>query len=647
MNKIISSLFFAAATAVVLVGISAADAQAKYTGQGSAEVLLSIGMPHYTVHFNANGGTGAMDDQDFEYKTAQALTANTFEREEYVFVNWATQADGSGSTFADEEELYDLVSTNGGEVTLYAQWEYSPMPIVFEHDGVCEFHGEVDGIPQPITGDDCEYAGLTYIDTGEKLYSHDNYLKDFEIGFKIVEYNYSQNVDQSTFATAKYESGSTNAGNPGFAIRKGTNGNIEITQMIGGNHKATASFPASSVTEIKLARVDEKVYYSVNGGNFVQLQSNVGTSDYHEMPMWFGAAPTNELDENGNYIPHRYLVGKLSDIYIKVGNFDIYKRTITFHANGEDATVNPEQKVLLGDSTMGTMPTPERPGHAFEGWYTAAEGGERIREDAFVTSDMDLYAHWSDDTNICEVQVGGNVVRGESLADCMTAAGSGQATITILTDVRAKVTINAGQDITFDLGDNVWSDSENGPVITNNGGKIHIVSGTITSSRTDAVINNNVVNGNRSELEITGNSKIIATGSKQAVYNDGGIVVISGNAYLSATSLNRAALHNRASGDITILGGTIESKGYAGIRNESSSHSLVIGEQGNGIGATPVIRGASNGVLAEGNFEFYDGILMGVQAAVSNRSKIIGNDGTLTDGTTEIDGTTYYTLYNE
>ena len=155
------------------------------------------------------------------------------------------------------------------------------------------------------------------------------------------------------------------------------------------------------------------------------------------------------------------------------------------------------------------------------------------------------------------------------------------------------------------------------------------------------------MNGNRSELEITGNSKIIATGSKQAVYNDGGIVVISGNAYLSATSLNRAALHNRASGDITILGGTIESKGYAGIRNESSSHSLVIGEQGNGIGATPVIRGASNGVLAEGNFEFYDGILMGVQAAVSNRSKIIGNDGTLTDGTTEIDGTTYYTLYNE
>ena len=145
------------------------------------------------------------------------------------------------------------------------------------------------------------------------------------------------------------------------------------------------------------------------------------------------------------------------------------------------------------------MPVPQRPGHAFIGWYTEAEGGTKVRSDYVVTSDINLYAHWTDDTNICETQAGGNVLRGESLSDCITAAGTaGAATITVLTDIHENVEVNAGQDITFNLGDNVWSDGGNAAVITNKGGKIHIINGTITSSQNNAVINNEKANGNSS-----------------------------------------------------------------------------------------------------------------------------------------------------
>jgi hypothetical protein len=100
---------------------------------------------------------------------------------------------------------------------------------------------------------------------------------------------------------------------------------------------------------------------------------------------------------------------------------------------------------------------------------------------------------------------------------------------------------------------------------------------------------------------------------------------------------------------MVILGGTIESKGFVGILNESSAQSLVIGEQGNGIHQTnPTIRGANYGVDTSANIEFYDGVLMGVSGAINNQSRIGDNhDGTLTSGTEEINGITYQTLRNE
>jgi uncharacterized repeat protein (TIGR02543 family) len=652
MKKLLQIVGIIAAV-LALHAVVATDAQAKYVSSDSITVNVNMEMPHYKVRFMSNNGTGTMADQDFKYGETKSLSENEFEREDYVFTGWNRAADGSGAAYEDKEQVNNLSNVNNDVIVLYAQWEYMPMQTVFYHAGVCEFNGVVNGVPQEITGENCEYAnkGLTYIDTGELLYSEGNYLKDFEIGFKIVEYNPSENDTQATFINSKYESGSTNSGNPGFVVRKSTD-KIEITQMIRGNQKASASFQASSLTEIKVARVDEKIYYSINGGDYVQLQSNVGTHDYHDVPTWIGAAPTKEKDEHGKYIPYedRYIKAKLSDIYIKVGNYDIYKHTATYHANGDDATVSPEQKVYLGDSSLGAMPVPVRPGHAFEGWYTEAEGGVKVRGDYRITSDMDLYAHWSEDTNICEVTVDGNTIRRETLSECVAAATSGQqATITVSADIYEDITVVADQDIEFDLGDNIWTDGGDNkkPVITNNGGIVRIKNGTITSPRNDAVINNNKVNGVAGQLYITG-GRIVATGGKQAVYNDGGYVRISGDAYLSSVSSNKATVHNRNGGNMEILGGTIESAEFAGVRNESGSQMLTIGEQGGGIQTTPTIRGKTYGVLAEANFKFYDGILMGRTAAVSNPTKIIDQESeTLTNGSTEINDVTYYTLYNE
>ena len=72
----------------------------------------------FTLTFNANGGTGTMAAQTFEAGVWQAIATNAFTRSGYTFTRWNTNADGSGTIYADKQSI--TISQN---ITLYAQWE--------------------------------------------------------------------------------------------------------------------------------------------------------------------------------------------------------------------------------------------------------------------------------------------------------------------------------------------------------------------------------------------------------------------------------------------------------------------------------------------------------------------------------------------
>ena len=89
----------------------------------------------YTVTFNGNGGSGTMADQSFEYGEEKALTANSFIRTGHDFTGWNTKADGSGTPYTDKREVKNLTDTDGGTVTLYAQWEPSTYAVNLNTNG--------------------------------------------------------------------------------------------------------------------------------------------------------------------------------------------------------------------------------------------------------------------------------------------------------------------------------------------------------------------------------------------------------------------------------------------------------------------------------------------------------------------------------
>ena len=76
----------------------------------------------FTIAFNANGGTGSMDNQEFTYDATENLTANAFTKAGFYFEGWAETADGE-VVKRDQADGCTLSTTNGATKTLYAKWK--------------------------------------------------------------------------------------------------------------------------------------------------------------------------------------------------------------------------------------------------------------------------------------------------------------------------------------------------------------------------------------------------------------------------------------------------------------------------------------------------------------------------------------------
>lgn len=89
----------------------------RYHGNGSTDYS------HQTGEFTQHTVKGTMDDSDYEYDTEGKLRKNTYTRCGYEFVGWNTKADGTGTSYTDENRVYNWTTTDGDIIHLYAQWK--------------------------------------------------------------------------------------------------------------------------------------------------------------------------------------------------------------------------------------------------------------------------------------------------------------------------------------------------------------------------------------------------------------------------------------------------------------------------------------------------------------------------------------------
>ncbi len=140
------------------------------------------------------------------------------------------------------------------------------------------------------------------------------------------------------------------------------------------------------------------VSFEENGGSAVSDITKIGGSIMGALPVparpgykfggWFTDNGTFKNEFKLKLFPKENVT-----LYAK---WTAEEYNVTFHVNGGTGETPAGIKAVY-DSTYGTLPTAERTGHGFAGWYTAPEGGTKITDTSkvTVTADQTLYAHWN------------------------------------------------------------------------------------------------------------------------------------------------------------------------------------------------------------------------------------------------------------
>ena len=102
----------------------------------------------YWFKFNSNDGKNITKNQEMYYDHTYNLRENEFEREGYIFKGWNTEPDGSGTSYANNQEVFNITNVNE-TINVYAQWEPITYTIRYHSN-----NGKQDILEQEVTYDE-------------------------------------------------------------------------------------------------------------------------------------------------------------------------------------------------------------------------------------------------------------------------------------------------------------------------------------------------------------------------------------------------------------------------------------------------------------------------------------------------------------
>lgn len=332
--------------------------------------------------------------------------------------------------------------------------------------------------------------------------------------------------------------------------------------------------------------------------------------------------------------------------------------TITFNPDGGE--VSTSSMTVPSGEAVGELPVASKSGFVFGGWYLSST--EIMEEDYVPGDDIEVTAKWYEEDKVAVMDGVGYTTLSAAIDNVLT--DNNVKRIRLLKDVVEGKTIPKDKNIILNLdGHNINQDGTTKVFINN--GALEIRNGSLSMTGTTNVIENNGVmkiknctitssassgavdNHANGDLVII-DTRIEMTGSRQAIYNNGGKLIIKGSSYLSNIK-DRAALHNLGNGVVTIESGKIVSTSSIGaIYNQEGT--ITIGKKDGIIdNDSIVIQGSSYGLAAAGNVKIYDGIIKGIKGALNNPSESVftevEDDTEPVNGIETIDGSTYKTLY--
>ena len=326
----------------------------------------------YTITFNANDGAGAtMPPQTFTYDAvAEALSMNTYTRAHYTFMGWAKEKTAEKAEYKDKQAVRNLMTTENGELTLYAVWSPESFQVKLNPNGgtmtgenviTMQYGQKVGELPSPTR------VGYTF--------------KHWNTGINGDGIDVVQNLTADLVANA----GSDTL----YAIWEANHYTVSY-DLNKGSGSSEPVAPGESVLDVEY------------GSTYKMLPET--SREGYTFDGWYTEATGGTKVENDTKV-------------MRAENHTIYAHwtaisyAVTYNANGgsfADDSSGRKSFTVSYDGNYSLPADPVKSGYTFSGWYTEAADGEQITADTKMTTaeDHTLYAHWRD-INTTTVIVGG------------------------------------------------------------------------------------------------------------------------------------------------------------------------------------------------------------------------------------------------
>ena len=128
----------------------------------------------------------------------------------------------------------------------------------------------------------------------------------------------------------------------------------------------------------------------INGGNYGVIVEEGGVFNFYDGKI---TGTTNAISGNVTDTPETYVVVTSKQESKEVA---VLKKTyvIQYNKNCNTAEIEYETETRVVGEALGKLPTATREGYLFKGWYTLAQGGEKVTVNTVVASNVTYYAQW-------------------------------------------------------------------------------------------------------------------------------------------------------------------------------------------------------------------------------------------------------------
>lgn len=403
----------------------------------------------YVMTFNANGGS--CDEFTRAYTVDTEITETPVPtRSYYEFAGWYTE----GENNIHVTTSYQQATTDA--ITVYAHWTPHEYTMHFDpNEGDCAMasmvytvDAKIGSLPVP-TRSYYDWDGWYTAKTGGSKVDT-NYVRSTDLDITVyahwIPHQYTMTFDTNIAdATCSIK---TKQGTVGVLI-----GDLPTPskQYYTFNGWVAVQTGVTQITNTYVQYTDEPITvyaqwipgtytmtFDKNGG-VCSTTSKTGTIDQsigtlpsatrelYTFKGWFTSAT------GGTQITTSYIQSTTNNITV-YAHWEALPYTMIFDGNGNSAfpaTVpSPSTRTYYADTAVGTLPTPTRAYHRFDGWFTSATGGTQITSTYArqSTSSITVYAHWTPYTYSLSLNPGGGSC-SETVRTCSVGVAIGNLPI--------------------------------------------------------------------------------------------------------------------------------------------------------------------------------------------------------------------------